>query len=203
MKRLVLLVCVAMLTIAASAQITWNVKAGGGVATMWGGDLNKVKPHFVAKIGIGIEKPLSSNLSLMPSLEVAWKGVKDETDFYNKEERFDATYTYNFLYIQVPILVAYRFNLNSDWNLTLKGGPYAAYAVYNNYNLSLSNERGSGSQNFTKDIKKFDAGLDIGIDVEYHRFVFGVEGEIGFLSIYGSDSSVNNLAFYGTIGYKF
>jgi hypothetical protein len=206
MKRLLSLVCVSMLAIAASAQITWNVKAGGGAATMWGGDLNKPKPHFVAKLGVGIEKPLSSNLSLMPSLEVAWKGVKNSLeDIYYESTKIELDETADLLYIQIPILLAYRFNLNNNWNLTLKGGPYAAYSVYDHYTISASSEYGSakeGSSN-SLDIKKFDAGIDVGIDMEYHRFVFGVEGEMGFLSMFGSKSSVKNLAFYATIGYKF
>ena len=214
MKRLLSFVCVAMLTIAASAQITWNVKAGGGIATMWGGDLDNVKPHVVAKIGVGIEKPFSSNFSLMPSLEIAWKGVKHGfTGYYYSVhadrldvEEVDVSINYDFLYVQIPVLAAYRINLNSDWNLTLKGGPYAGYCVYDHYKSEqsisgINYDTQSGSNEM--DIKKFDAGIDLGIDIEYHRFVFGVEGEMGFLSLFGGDAKINNLAFYASIGYKF
>lgn len=212
MKRLLGLVCGVMLTIAASAQITWNVKAGGGIATMWGGDLENVKPHVVAKIGVGLEKPFSSNFSLMPSIEVAWKGVKNSfTDYewnYYVDDYFVIDYTENvdLLYIQIPVVAAYRFNISDNWNLTLKGGPYVAYNIYNHYKVDLSMydiNYDSESVSNKMDIKKFDAGLDVGIDIEYHRFVFGVEGEMGFLSLLGGDAKVNNLAFYATIGYKF
>lgn len=204
MKRLVLLFCVAMLTIAASAQITWNVKAGGGIATMWGSDTNGMKPHVVAKIGVGIEKPISSNLSIMPSLEVAWKGFKfdtEEQDLGYGMTRLGATYNIDLLYVQIPILAAYRLPLSSEWNMTLKAGPYVAYCVYDHVKVSA----GGSSLNFNNemDIKKFDAGIDAGFDFEYHRFVFGVEAEMGFLSIGGSDGDYKNLAFYATIGYKF
>lgn len=195
MKRLLSLVCVSMLAIAASAQITWNAKAGAGLATLWGSDADGAKPHFVAKAGVGIEKPLSANWSLMPSFEVAWKGFKID------ESNFEATA--DFLYLQIPIVAAYRLNLSSDWNMTLKAGPYVAYAVYDHYKSLESYGGWSKSSSGSTDIKKFDAGIDVGVDFEYHRFVFGVEGEMGFLSLVGSEAKINNLAFYATVGYKF
>lgn len=208
MKRLLSLVCVAMLTIIASAQITWNVKAGGGIATMWGGDLDRVKPHVVAKIGVGLEKPFSANFSLMPSLEIAWKGVKNSGTEYEYNYMVDDYFVkdVDLLYVQIPVMAAYRFNLSNNWNLTLKAGPYVAYNVYNHYKFDQSMygiNYNSESASNKMEIKKFDAGLDVGIDFEYHRFVFGAEGEMGFLSLLGGDAKVNNLAFYATIGYKF
>ena len=201
MKRLLTVVCVAMLTIAASAQITWNVKAGAGVATLWGSGSEGAKPHVVAKIGVGIEKPFSSNFSLMPSLEVALKGVKSNFDTYYNGYKYNLDETIDLLYIQIPILAAYRFNLSDGWNMTLKAGPYAAYEVYDHAKVSSGSESVSSSNKL--DVKKFDAGVDVGFDIEYHRFVFGVEAEMGFLSLLGNSTDIKNLAFYATIGYKF
>ena len=182
------------MTMAASAQITWNAKVGAGLATIWGSDADDMKPHFVGKAGVGIEKPLTANLSLMPSLEVAWKGLKwDVVD--------DVDATIDFLYIQMPIVAAYRTNLTDDWNMALKAGPYVGYAVYDHVNISSGGWSYSASNDM--DIKKFDAGIDVGVDFEHHRFVFGVEAEMGFLSLAGSDADRKNLAFYATVGYKF
>ena len=177
----------------ASAQITWNAKLGGGIATLWGSDADDAKPHFVAKAGVGLEKPLSANWSIMPSLEIAWKGFKYDESGYD--------FTGDILYLQIPIVAAYRVNLSSDWNLALKVGPYFAYSVYNHGKISSGAYSYSASNDL--DIKKFDVGLDAGIDFEYHRFVIGVEGEMGFLSLAGSDAKIYNLAFYATVGYKF
>ena len=61
-----------------------------------------------------------------------------------------------------------------------------------------------GSSDFTGD--RFDVGVDVGIDFEYHRFVFGVEYERGFINFFPkikSAAKVYNQAFYATIGYKF
>ena len=185
MKRLFSFVCVAMLAAAASAQITWNTKGGIGVATCYGSEIDGLKSHIVGKIGAGIEKPLSSNISLMPSLEVAWKGTKVE-DFA----------TLDLIYLQVPVMVAYRLNLSDSWNTTFKVGPYFAYAVYDKFKVDGFGEVEGEEAN------KFDAGLDVGIDFEYHKFVFGVEGEMGFCKLYDS-ANIKNLAFYATVGWKF
>lgn len=179
MKKILSLVCFVMLTMAASAQITWNAKGGLGLATCYGGDTEGLGSNFVSKIGAGIEYPFSSNLSLMPSLEFALKGTRDDTNA-----------TLDLYYLQVPIVVAYRMNLTDEWNLALKAGPYFAY--------TLSDKIESESI----EANKFDAGLDAGIDFEHHRFVFGVEAEIGFLELV-SGVSAKNLAFYATVGWKF
>lgn len=196
MKRLLTVVCVAMLTIAASAQITWNVKAGAGVSTMWGGDVENTRTHIVAKIGVGLEKPLTRNLSLMPSLEVAVKGFKNGFDDYKYGW---VKNTVDIFYAQIPILLAYRLPIAKEWNLVLKAGPYVAYSFYNHWKQSriigepLSDEL---------DVKKIDVGVDAGVDFEYHRFVFGAEAEMGFLSL-DKHYNIKNLAFYATVGYKF
>ena len=179
MKRFLSLVCVTMLAMAASAQITWNAKGGFGVATCYGSDTEGLENHLVSKIGAGIEYPLTSNLSLMPSLEFAWKGTEGEGN------------NLDLYYLQVPVVAAYRMNLTDTWNLTLKAGPYFAFKISDKVN---------DSGNFGAE--SFDAGLDIGIDFEHHRFVFGVEVEAGACNLI-NDLDAKNLAFYATIGWKF
>lgn len=209
MKKLILFVFAFAATMTASAQITWNVKVGGGWA-MCTGDINgDMKGKFVGKIGVGIEKPLSANFSLMPSLEIALKGTKCSNEGSYYDDYYENYYNYSIdenlspLYIQIPVLGAYRFNLSDDWNLTLKAGPYFAYGISGKYDNSYYND---DFDIFSDgDAKRFDAGVDVGVDFEYHRFVFGLEYERGFVSFAASDSdaSIYNQAVYVTVGYKF
>ena len=120
----------------------------------------------------------------MPSLELAWKGTKVE-DFG----------TLDLLYIQIPVMVAYRLNLSGSWNTTFKVGPYFGYAFYDKFK---DDDYGT----IDLDTKKFDAGLDVGIDFECHKFVFGVEVEAGLCKLY-KEADIKNLAFYATVGWKF
>lgn len=183
MKKILLLIVMAVATLSASAQITWNAKAGLGVAHCWG-DANDMSSVFVGKIGAGIEKPFTSNWSFMPSLELALKGASE------------GEITAHFLYAQIPVLAAYRLNLNDDWNMTLKVGPYVGVGLYG----SVSGADGDAFDYFNR----VDFGLDFGLDFEYHRFVFGVEYELGFLNLASNDyASIKNAAFYATVGYKF
>ena len=196
MKRLFGLVCLLMLAIAASAQITWNAKGGIGAATCYG-DFEGLKSHFVGKIGIGIEKPLNANWSLMPSLEFAVKGTKDEADNYNDYGYGFKTIDMDLYYLQIPIMAAYRINLSDQWNTTLKVGPYFAYQIANG---GVAEGR-DGKDSFGK---KFDTGLDVGVDFERGRFVFGGEIEWGVTPIVENEyGKIKNLAFYATVGWKF
>lgn len=206
MRKLFSLVFVALFAITASAQITWNVKGGVGLASCYG-DVDDMGSHFVGKIGVGIEKPFAKNWSLMPSLELAWKGAeyKSETEYEKIDETLDI------FYIQVPIVAAYRINLNDSWNITLKAGPYFAYGLSGKMkgNYSYEGKDESYSENIFKDNaygkagKRFDAGLDLGVDFEYRRFVFGAEYELGMLKFAPDDGDVKNAAAYITVGYKF
>ena len=205
MKKLMFLLMVAFAAMSASAQITWNAKAGLGVAHCWG-DADDMSSHFVGKIGAGIETPLTSDWSLMPSLEIAWKGAKENWEEYGEKGEG----TIDLLYLQIPVLAAYRLNINDSWNMTLKAGPYFALGVYGNMKYK---EKGySDSWDVFKKSEgwdggnRFDVGLDLGIDFEYHRFVFGAEYELGFISIQKTGDglgSLRNAAFYATVGYKF
>ena len=129
MKKLLTLVCAAVLTLTATAQITWNAKLGAGFSsciTSGDADLNS---HFVGKIGVGIEYPLTANWSLMPSLELAVKGAKEHLEGNYNNHTWKVDNELNLWYLQMPVVAAYRVNLNDDWNLTLKAGPYFGYAL--------------------------------------------------------------------------
>ena len=188
MKKLILSVCVAMFSMAAFAQITWNAKAGAGLATCWGD--GELSPHVVGKAGVGIEKPLTKDISLMPSIEVAWKGAEDKWDGYKE--------TLDIIYLQVPVLAAYRMNLTQAWNMAIKAGPYFAFKVYDKLSLGGGGEH----ESYSAGAESFDAGIDVGVDFERRRFVFGLEAEMGFIGMWGGNSP-KNLAFYATVGWKF
>ena len=210
MKKLFILAFAMTMAMTASAQITWNAKLGGGLAFCAGmNDEGDTKAKFVGKVGVGIEAPLTANFSLMPSLEFAMKGTKWSIKEYISGYSVDVDETYSPMYLQIPILGAYRLNLNDDWNMTLKIGPYFAYGISGKVEAeaSTSGVTASGDVDLFSDLdaKRFDAGVDVGIDFEYHRFVVGLEFERGFVSFAPDDEDINvyNQALYVTVGYKF
>lgn len=208
MKKLLVLVFAMATTMAASAQVTWNAKLGGGLAFCAGmNDDGDTKAKFVGKIGVGLEYPLTANFSFMPSLEFAMKGTKWEASEYYSGYKVSVEETYSPLYVQIPVLGAYRLNLNNDWNMTLKASPYFAYGISGKVDATASVSGVSASDDadlFSDlDAKRFDAGIEVGLDFEYHRFVFGLEYERGFISFAPADENVYNQAVYVTVGYKF
>ena len=53
---------------------------------------------------------------------------------------------------------------------------------------------------------RFDCGLALGADVEYHRFVVGAEFEYGFIPMAKNDflnQKIRNISAYVIVGYKF
>ena len=206
MKKTFGILLVLFVAMTANAQVTWNLKGGVGMAScISSGDAGNSKLKFVAKFGGGLETPIIQSLSFMPSLEVAWKGGK-----YNI---YDGDATLNLIYLQIPAVFAYRVNVNDRLNMTMKAGPYAAFAVSGNmkqdytygglayhYDVNIFDE---GENGVAKAAKRFDVGIDVGLDFELHRFVLGLEYELGFISFAPNDASLKNQAFYATIGYKF
>lgn len=215
MKKLLCILVVGIFAMTASAQITWNAKAGFGISKCLysDGDNEDGKTHFVGKLGVGMEYPLTSNFSLMPSAEFALKGAK----WGEKFEGWTYEETIDIYYFQIPVLGAYRFNLTDRLNLVAKAGPYFAYGFAGKAKLSESfgsgshNEDYSESENLFKNGgKRFEVGLDFGVDLEFKRFVVGAEYEFGLTPLYKEKSekadesySIKNSAIYVTVGYKF
>ena len=190
MKKIFCLMFVAFIAMAAQAQITWNVKAGFGFSNC-SSEGTETNSTLVWKAGVGIEKPLSANWSIMPSLEIAMKGCEVESeDEYGSAGTTDVKISY----IQIPVLAAYRYHLNDSYNLVAKAGPYFAYGITGKVGEYDLFDEGTG--------KRFDMGLDLGVDLEHERYVIGFEYEYGFTSIEeGWNTTI--AAAYLTIGYKF
>lgn len=206
MKKFLILISFFHLALLCStAQVTWNIKGGVGLASCITGANVNPKAYFVAKIGAGLEKPLTPNLMLLPSLEFALKGGKYELKNYDGNESL------SLVYVQLPVLIGYRFNLSDMWNMTVKAGPYFAYAlsgklkqdfVYEGITYNHSLDIFSNNE-MKQTAKRFDVGIDAGIDFEVKRFVLGLEYELGFISMAPNDAKLKNQAAYITVGYKF
>lgn len=202
MKKLLFVLSLVLVSITASAQITWNVKVGGGISTIFTEE-EGIGAKFGWKVGVGIEKPIAANWLIMPTLEFKQKGAS--LDFENSRGDNSILHAY---YIQLPVMAAFRTSLSDEVNLTLKAGPYFAYGISGNnkyevdgyeYELDLF-----GDEEDSYAGKRFEVGAMVGADVEYHRFVFGVEAEYAFTNLFPDFMyTYNNFGAYVTVGYKF
>ena len=88
----------------------------------------------------------------------------------------------------------------SNFDLLFKGGPYLAYGVGGKTKIDGVSEK---ADTFGDDgLKRFDAGLGLGVAFEFGKIVVGVETGTSFTKV-ASGASAYNLSALATIGYKF
>ena len=108
--------------------------------------------------------------------------------------------TINQLYLELPLMVGARIHTASNFDLLFKGGPYLAYGVGGKTKIDGVSEK---ADTFGDDgLKRFDAGLGLGVAFEFGKIVVGVETGTSFTKV-ASGASAYNLSALATIGYKF
>ena len=108
--------------------------------------------------------------------------------------------TINQLYLELPLMVGARIHTASNFDLLFKGGPYLAYGVGGKTKIDGVSEK---ADTFGDDgLKRFDAGLGLGVAFEFGKIVVGVETGTSFTKV-ASGVSAHNLSALATIGYKF
>ena len=117
-------------------------------------------------MGIGLEVPFANTniWSFQTGLNFISKGVKGNgvTDAWDVVD-----VTINQLYLELP-LMAFFF----------KGGPYLAYGVGGKTKIDGVSEK---ADTFGDDgLKRFDAGLGLGVAFEFGKIVVGVETGTSF-----------------------
>lgn len=151
--------------------------------------------------------------------------------FAREEVEYVGKVNMNELYIQLPIMMAARLNLGKNYSASLSAGPYIAYGVggktsgeMEEYDYS-SEYNPNRSYRFRIDTfgnriddkmgnKRFDAGLMFGLNIEYHKFIFGAELQLGMIKVNDQldnllqssgieKFSPKNLASFFTVGYRF
>ena len=209
MNRLGLLIIVMLSVITtAMGQVEFGVRAGGSYSSL----TQRFEDSYMSggKMGFSVagiaDIHLYKRLSLRPEIAFVNQGgsyysqpVQSELAAYNK---------YRYYSIQVPVNLAFSFNL-SDILFSVFAGPALDFSLFGKTNTQ-SNELDSDI-NFgiekEKDLKRFDLGVNLGIAVEYSKFFFSIDALCGTLDRRSverkGESSVfqNNVTF--SLGYFF
>lgn len=211
MKKGVILMLLAFISVGAFAQISWNAKVGLNLSNYLKDDDAKVKAGF--NIGAGMEYSFTEIWSIQPSLLFTTKGARTKMGDYKV--------TSNPMYLEIPVMGAARFNVAPNTNIVISAGPYFAcgvggknsmkieggtikYDVFGDSNIQIGDESIQA-----KGLKRFDAGLGIGVACELSSLVIGLNTEFGFvkLSDYanwkGHEQSPRNMNVSISLGYKF
>lgn len=187
MKKSILFIMFALVSVAGFSQMKgWNAKLGMNISNYTGDlDLN-AKVGF--KLGGGFEYAFDDMWSLQPSLYFTGKGAKKDA------------LTVNAYYLELPVMAAARFNVADNTNLVVNAGPYFAYGVAGKMKAG-----GESVKTFSSDggdFKHFDAGLGVGVSLEFGQIVTGLEGQFGLVDVqkFGNPKNMN---FAIVLGYKF
>lgn len=114
------------------------------------------------------------------------------------------------IYLDIPILAAYKFNISDNTKFVINAGPYLAFGLGGKYNY----DEGEDPKIFKdyedeKGWKRFDLGIQYGIGLEIgDHYLVNLTGQNGFISPvdypdgYDGDKP-KNMTFSIGVGYRF
>ena len=183
MKKSVLFVLFALISVAGFSQITgWNAKVGMNFSNYTGDlDLN-AKVGF--KLGGGFEYAFTDTWSLQPSLFLTSKGAKKDGNSINA------------MYLELPVMAAARFNVADNTNLVVNAGPYFACGIAGKTKFDLGNNTEHKENTFGDDgLKRFDAGLGVGVALEFGKIIAGLDGQFGLVDVQKVGNPKNTVSY--------
>lgn len=111
-------------------------------------------------------------------------------------------FTYDLNYLEVPILVKYKYSFDDDLSIQPFGGGYLALGVSGK--VKDYGERSTCSSFSDGFFKRFDGGLRIGCGLEYQMLYVDAAYEFGLANICHSDfETSHNGCFYLNVGVNF
>jgi hypothetical protein len=207
MKKMRFMLVVAMLAMVtvASAQMNLGVKGGVNMSNFYGDELddNNVKIGF--HVGLAADIDFAYNSAIQTGLYFTTKGSKYSTSF----GEVSGDLTVNPMYLQLPVHYAYKIDVSPGTRVVLHAGPYAAYGVggKSKFSASVGDMSGEEESNVFGDdgfLKRFDAGLGLGVGAEFGPLLLDLGWDMGFVNIVdSSEGDLKNQNAYLSVGYKF
>lgn len=181
--------------------------------------LNKRSPKLGFSIGATIEHDITNGFYLQSGLTFTTKGAKHKSHEYwiggtNPPITYTKT-TINQTYLQLPLMVAYKVQINQDMKAFLRIGAHVAYGIggkttekEETKGADRPDETNKESSFGSEKLERFDFGLGSGIGFEYQRYVISLNYELGLRDISYKHDNLTNSDYKNrnaslTIGYKF
>ena len=195
MKKFLMTAVLGMFALAGFSQVKWDARVGMNFSNMTKDSEAKALPGF--NLGVGMDYGFSENWSLQSGLMISSKGWK-----YKEEGE---KMTFRPIYLDIPILAAYKFNISDNTKFVINAGPYLAFglggkAKYGDvdYKLFKSDEG---------DWKRFDLGIQYGIGLELSdHYLINLTGWNGFICPWDTEEGEDkckNMTFSIGVGYRF
>ena len=203
MKGYIILAAALMATVAmpaAAQQMRFGIEAGGTISNSSWKPENGQKAKGVGgyTVGLTLEAEIFDKTWLQSGLTFIIKGAMSEIKGVDIPEfdgiKYDKTNTFRPMYVQIPITVAYKFDITSRTRFFVAGGTFLALGIggeyndkttYNNVGVNLGWESMDESRNVfsSNAMKRFDCGLNAGAGFEFGRLILRVGYDWSLLNI--------------------
>ncbi|MDD2475261.1 MAG: porin family protein [Dysgonamonadaceae bacterium] len=222
MKKLTLSLVIAfigMISLVSAQTASINIKGGLNISNFYGDNLleKDMQPGF--HIGVGADIGFAPKVALQTGLFFSTKGAKYKYDFPVAAVG-DVEYNITANYIQMPIHLAYKIELTPETKVVFHAGPYLAYGVggkrkiVSKFTNDLKDFIGEQEiSTFNKDfgLKPFDAGVGVGIGMEFKLITVDLGWDMGLKNIARDikvgetiyKQNTKNQSAYLSLGYKF
>ncbi len=232
MKKGLIFVLFALVSIVSYSQISWNVKAGMTMNNVTKIEDSKMKLGYT--FGVGVDYAINDMWAIQSGLNLSAKGTKGEESYSEDGDTESFKSKVNPVYLEIPILAAVKFPVSDNMKFVVNAGPYIAFGLggkrtldYSYTSVDYPDENESTSTDyklFKKEdgaekaaLKRFDLGLQYGIGLEFGHYLVNLSGQYGFINpinekgrmgdlMYDENDkklSPKNMNFAITVGYKF
>jgi opacity protein-like surface antigen len=198
MKKFLMTAVLGMFALAGFSQVKWDARVGMNFSNMTKFENTKALPGF--QLGVGMDYGFSENWSLQSGLMISSKGYKVKD--YAKVRP---------IYLDIPILAAYKFNISDNTKFVINAGPYLAFGLGGKCKFDEGGDYKLFKGEDGEDAKysRFDLGIQYGIGLEIgDHYLVNLTGQNGFISPFdypdGYDGDKpKNMTFSIGVGYRF
>ena len=151
MKKFLMTAVLGMFALAGFSQVKWDAKFGMNFSNMTKAEGTKALPGF--NLGVGMDYGFSENWSLQSGLMISSKGYKVKEGEYKETTRP--------IYLDIPILAAYKFNISDNTKFVINAGPYLAFGLGGKYKIDGvdESEKVFGDNGWKQIIQQLHHGL--------------------------------------------
>lgn len=205
------------IAIAQDTPLRFGVNAGFNLSTAsYNNPASETSYRPGLRFGVTADYYLSKRLFFQSGLTFATKGseIRNFDRGFKEESLPTEKRTYRQMYLQLPVMVGYKFTLGKDFDLLLSAGPYVAYGVGGKIKDEISSGKfpdGSTEKKYFpfshNQLRRFDYGLAFGLQAEYRKIRIGIGYELGLNDILKPQRTdryrYNNRTILFTAGYMF
>ena len=207
MKKIKLSLVIALLgmvSLVGAQNTSFSIKGGLNMSNFYGDELSDKNMKTGFHIGVGADFEFAPNMAIQSGLLFTSKGAK----YTYSSAEFDV----NANYLQIPLHFAYKVDVMPGTRVVLHAGPYVAYGIGGKSKATLGGNnlyevdtfKDDSSINAFNGLKRFDAGLGLGVGAEFGRILLDLGWDMGLINI----SRINNADLktqnaYLSVGYKF